>query len=145
MKRRGPQHERAEAAHKAVAAVQDLDAFLRAASALPALIHVSGLGQAAAMCATASRGGEGAGYQAVLCNLEDWLCAQCKWRPYGASASVPRNTETPGVALLAQLTNGGREAYVAATAEALQYVAWLKRLASAEALLRSVGTAGKLT
>jgi len=81
-------------------------------SALPAMILMSGLGQAMAMV----RSRKLAGYSQLYDHLQGWLCGG---RPYA------------GDDLINAIVQGSEADYIRAQAEALAYLEWLKKFAVA--------------
>jgi CRISPR-associated protein Cmr5 len=85
-------------------------------SGLPANILMSGLGQAAAtLCA-----GKKEGHRLLYAHLSDWLCGADEDSPY------PK-----GDNLLENITKHDEDAYLHAQNEAMAYLEWLKKFATA--------------
>jgi CRISPR type III-B/RAMP module-associated protein Cmr5 len=139
MDKKVPDHERAQAALTAVRALRGEPEQARRykpyVNAFPALILGAGLGQAVAtyMAAAGRGGGQAESYQAILRQLESWLCRECRWSLYlEAVAGEPASTsKSHGERLLMRIIRGNRNQLRAGTTEALAYVAWLKKLANA--------------
>jgi CRISPR type III-B/RAMP module-associated protein Cmr5 len=135
VKRDPPDHLRARAAHKAIRALGSEPArrYKPYVNALPAVVLGAGLGQAVAtyMAAAARSGGDPKSYERILQHLQGWLCDEggCEWSPY--RKPVKNETDRAGVRLLLRITEGSRADLLAGTAEALAYIAWLKKLANA--------------
>ncbi len=107
-----------EAIHKARRelrpdALKELKSY---ASALPAMIHMNGLGQAAAFIL--SKGQEAAAYQRLYDILGGWLCA--KGKPYAGYND-----------LMGAITGADMHAYRLAQAEAQALLDWVKKFANA--------------
>lgn len=88
--------------------------FAGACTAAPSMIHVNGLGQTLAYC----RSKGGVHYQ-VYRILSDWLTAQ----------GQPLHGK--GGDALKAITEGNMGSYLAAQAEAQEYLSWLKKFAKA--------------
>lgn len=105
------------------------------AKSLPANIVMAGLGQAVAMAMSkaggsegASAGGDKAAWTALLRHLEQWLLREAGGAsPYSGAPDERR----PGLALVKAVTEGDQRAYLAAQAEALAILGWLKKFANA--------------
>ena len=82
---------------------------------LPANILMSGLGQAVA---TLRAGGKPA-HRKLYEHLSDWLCSDDEDRPY------------PAGDLLEHITNHSEDFYLHAQGEAMAYLEWLKKFATA--------------
>ncbi len=83
------------------------------ASALPAMIQMNGLGQAAAFCRS-----QGGTYGTLYTLLSRWLTARNQ--PYHGNAD-----------LLAGITDGDMQSYRLAQAEAMMLLDWVKKFAKA--------------
>lgn len=79
---------------------------------LPATILMNGLGQAAATLLARAKGNKEDPHYVLYAHLESWLC------------------ENNGD-LMATITNNDRHAYVQAQVEALAWLEWLKKFATA--------------
>lgn len=90
-------------------------------SALPATILMNGLGQAAATV----RAGSQPGYEQLYDHLSGWLCGGDAESPY------------PEGDLLTNITTHHEDHYLHAQAEAMAYLEWLKKFATA--FLEKVG------
>ncbi|MFB6259734.1 MAG: type III-B CRISPR module-associated protein Cmr5 [Thiohalorhabdaceae bacterium] len=93
--------------------------FVAYASGLPAMIHMNGLGQAAAFYR--SKGGDkqgGASYQYLYDLLSDWLCDE--GQPFEDHSD-----------LLVGITSADMAAYMLAQAEAQALMDWVKKFAKA--------------
>jgi CRISPR-associated protein Cmr5 len=93
---------------------------------LPATIVMAGLGQAVAMLLARGKDGEGnqAAYKQLHDHLSAWLlckdsCCPCADRP------------EDGTRLIDRIVKGSQDDYLLAQAEALAYLDWLKKLATA--------------
>lgn len=84
-------------------------------SALPASILTNGLGQTAATV----RAGSQPGYEQLYDHLSSWLCDG------DAESSYPKGD------LLENITNNNEDHYLHAQAEAMAYLEWLKKFATA--------------
>lgn len=82
---------------------------------LPATILANGLGQAAATLLAAAKGNDDA-HKALYRHLEAWLCRDDAQAPY------PGQND-----LMAAITGSDRHVYIHAQAEAMQWLAWLKK------------------
>jgi CRISPR-associated protein Cmr5 len=101
------------------------DRFKAYVQAMPAMIHMNGLGQTAAFYRSKS-GGKDSGakaYDAVYQILSDWLTG--KGQVYQTSGNVPCQD------LLEGITQETAHKYRLAEAEALAYLEWLKKFAEA--------------
>lgn len=100
---------------------RDFQKALRAyVSEMPAMIHMSGLGQAAAFYRSKGKGDD-AKARARLCVynlLSGWLCQA--GQPYESKPD-----------LLAGITTGDMQTYRLAQAEAMAYMDWTKKFATA--------------
>jgi CRISPR-associated protein Cmr5 len=119
-----PQQRRAkfalEAVQKAIADKVSQKEYRSYASALPAMIRMNGLGQAAAFYRSKGAGGDAKAiaYQRLYQLLSDWLCQ--------SDASYGGHTD-----LLAGITASDLRTYQAAQAEALALLDWAKKFAKA--------------
>lgn len=96
--------------------------FCSYASALPAMIHMNGLGQAAAFCA--SKGGT---YKLLYDIVSEWMIRD--GQPFGPQAGAkPRDAAAN---LLEGITSSDMYRYRVAQAEALALLEWVKKLALA--------------
>ncbi len=89
-------------------------------SALPFMIHANGLGQAAAFYkskCTDSKGNEKLDYVLLYQLLSDWLGRE--------------NQPFAGMDLLTGITNEDMHAYITAQAEAMVFMGWVKKFATA--------------
>ena len=114
---------RAAAALEAVRSVRAGDAKIAAdyrsyVAALPASILSNGLGQAVATLLAQARGKDTA-HRRLYEHLSAWLCGGDRDSPY------------PVGCLLDHLTEHDQQAYVHAQGEALAYLDWLKKFATA--------------
>jgi len=91
------------------------------ARSLPADILQMGLGQALATLLAAAGGKQGDPHRLLYDHVAQWLTADRSGAPY-------RGREGQ---LIAAITEGDEAAYLAAQAEALAYLAWLKKFAVA--------------
>jgi CRISPR-associated protein Cmr5 len=96
------------------------ETFVSCAANLPASILINGLGQAAATLLVQAKNDENDPRKAIYHALEDWLCHKDPVSPY-----------FNGSTLLAAITEGDRDSYRHAQAEALAYLEWFKKLAVA--------------
>jgi CRISPR-associated protein Cmr5 len=115
------QQQRAAFALKAVqAAAESKDVqpgeFKSHASGLPAMIHMNGLGQAAAFFC--SKPGESPAYGRLYRILSDWLCGE--GQPFASHDD-----------LLEGITASDMDAYLLAQAEAQMLMDWVKKFAKA--------------
>lgn len=92
------------------------DKYASYVKSLPATILMNGLGQAAATL-MASTAGE---HKLLYRHLQGWLCRNESAAPYPGAGD-----------LLDAITVNSREAYIRAQAEALAWLAWLKKFAVA--------------
>lgn len=113
------EQRRAEHALRKVAEFGEISSeFMGHLSSLPYLIHANGLGQAVAFFQM--KRAEDASYAKIIDALSDWL--RSEGNPYHGAA---------GNDILAQIAAADMTAYMAAQAEAMQYLTWLKKLAKA--------------
>lgn len=92
------------------------DKYASYVKSLPATILMNGLGQAAAFL-LAKRDDA---HHILYKHLQEWLCRDDAMAPY------PRSGD-----LLAAITENSRDQYISAQAEALAWLAWLKKFAVA--------------
>ena len=104
-------------AHAGLAYQGELRSYLQA---LPAMIHMNGLGQAAAFYRgkAAGKGNKALAYQAGYQLLSDWLCA-------------PGQVYAGHGDLLSAITATDMHRYRLAQAEAQAYLDWVKKFAAA--------------
>ncbi len=109
--------------------------YVAYAKSLPATILVSGLGQAVATAMSraggdgeATGGGNREAWKALLRHLEDWLVRELAESPYHDPGAQENR---PGLALMRKIVERDQDAYVAAQAEALAYLQWIKKFANA--------------
>jgi CRISPR-associated protein Cmr5 len=98
------------------------DKYLSYAESLPASILMNGLGQAAAILLSASKGKPQDPHMVLYKDLEDWLLNQCQSSPYYRSGVKD---------LMKAITGGSKSDYQKAQAEALKWLEWLKKFARA--------------
>lgn len=140
MSRRELEQRRARFALERVRALEGRDprtkrSYTAYAKSLPANIIMAGLGQAVAMAMSkaggsegASAGGDKAAWAALLQHLELWLLQEAgPASPYRGTPDGKR----PGLALMRAITEGDQDAYLAAQAEAIACLGWLKKFANA--------------
>lgn len=118
-----------ERAADALAKVRNIDQTLNAEKAekfasyvegLPATILANGLGQAAATLLARAKGDrQDPHYKLYVC-LQEWLCRDARQAPYRAA-----------VDLMEAIVNNDRTTYLRAQAEALAWLAWLKKFTAA--------------
>ncbi len=99
---------------------EDREKFVSYAENAPASILINGLGQAAATLLAQAKGVPEDPHRAVYDALQDWLCRDSTMAPY-----------KPGKDLLTAITEGDRDSYLHAQAEALAYLEWYKKFAVA--------------
>lgn len=87
---------------------------------MPAMVVMSGLGQACAMLLAQAKGKEKDAHRVLYNHLEQWLCRNDALAPY-------RNQKT----LMQAIVDGSQRDYVLAQTEALAYLTWLKRFGQA--------------
>lgn len=99
---------------------KDKERYKSYASAFPFMIHANGLGQAAAFYKSKSTGtGEGTQIYAALYELlSGWLISE--GQPYHGCAD-----------LLSGITSRNMKTYIAAQAEAMAFMTWVKQFAGA--------------
>ncbi len=90
------------------------------AKSLPATIIMNGLGQAAATLLSSAKGDKSSAHHVLYEHLEDWLCNENANTPYKGSKD-----------LMAAIINNDRYAYIKAQIEALAWLEWLKKFATA--------------
>jgi len=96
------------------------ETFASYASNMPASILINGLGQAVATLRAQARGRKEDPHQIIFDAVQDWLCRNDAEAPY------------PGTnCLLTAISEGNRENYQHAQAEALAYLEWYKKFAVA--------------
>lgn len=121
---RSTEQRRAASALRAVRRVGDGEPRVAAeyrsyVAALPATVRGNGLGQAMATLLAQARGCTDTGHALLYQHLSDWLCGGDPYSPY------------PSGDLLEHLIEHDQRRYVLAQSEALAYLEWLKRLATA--------------
>lgn len=89
-------------------------------NALPAMIVMNGLGQAAAMLLARAKGDARKPHRLLYDDLSAWLCGN------EALPALPLDGD-----LVTAIMNGDQGTYLRAQAEALAYCTWLKRFAAA--------------
>ena len=88
---------------------------------LPATILANGLGQAAASLMAAAKGNRDDAHMVLYSHLQEWLCRQDDNRaPYTGAHD-----------LMGGITGEGRDKYIHAQAEAMEWLSWLKKFAAA--------------
>ncbi len=94
---------------------------------LPAAILQNGLGQAMATLLSASKGDpeNKSDHRRLYNQMEGWLCRDSELAPYQQKKDTKRKT------LMEAITNGSESDYLKAQGEALSYLQWLKKFASA--------------
>ncbi len=92
-------------------------AYGRQARRIPAQIQTNGLGQTLAFLRSKGKGQHDKEHQAVYNDLSEWVTGQMGWS---------------GSDLLSKILESDSATYRRATAEAIAYLIWLKRLAEAE-------------
>lgn len=91
------------------------------AKGLPATILANGLGQASATLLSAAKGDRNDAHMVLYMHLQDWLCRENDNRaPYPGARD-----------LMGAITSEGREQYLHAQAEAMEWLSWLKKFAAA--------------
>ncbi|NDP59532.1 MAG: type III-B CRISPR module-associated protein Cmr5 [Oxalobacteraceae bacterium] len=103
-------------------ALRDGDKFKSRASELPFMIHVNGLGQAAAFFRSKSKDG----YPELSLVLSSWLC-----RPEQISQPGRTHPFAGKQDLMQAITECSLHDYRVAQAEAMQYMDWVKKFANA--------------
>ncbi|HHX86955.1 MAG TPA: type III-B CRISPR module-associated protein Cmr5 [Firmicutes bacterium] len=98
----------------------DREKFVAYAENAPASILINGLGQAAATLCAQAKGNPEEPHGAIYEAMQGWLCRDDVAAPY------PSNTK-----LLTAITEGDRDSYLYAQAEALAYLEWYKKFAVA--------------
>lgn len=115
---------RAHDAYQKVQTIKGSDAqskYLTCVQGLPATIIMNGLGQA---CATLLSSGEAA-QRSVYNHLKDWLCAN-------STATAANTAPYAGEAdLMTAIINNDQNSYLRAQVEALAWLQWLKKFATA--------------
>ncbi|TYO92771.1 type III-B CRISPR module-associated protein Cmr5 [Desulfallas thermosapovorans] len=87
---------------------------------LPAAILANGLGQAAAGLVARAKGNDDDIHRVIYNHLEEWLCRENKKSPYQGEKG-----------LIDAITARDRNAYLLAQVEALSWMEWLKKFATA--------------
>lgn len=112
----------------------DVGKYSSYVKALPASILQNGLGQAMATLLAASKGKpamEGdrvnEAHRLLYEQIQTWLCHEAPIPPYNTT----NDTQAPGTELMDAITQGDEAAYIRAQAEALAYLSWLKKFATA--------------
>lgn len=95
------------------------DKYASYTASLPATIQMCGLGQAAATLLSAARGKADA-HKKLYDNLSNWLCRDEKEAPYRGAND-----------LMEAIVGNDRDAYLRAQAEALAWLEWMKKFATA--------------
>ena len=116
---------RASNAYKAVHQLTNHDKdwrkkYVSYAEGLPAGILANGLGQAAAALLAGAKGREDDAHKVLYLHLKAWLCRDDAQAPYRGQNN-----------LMEAITGNDRDTYMYAQAEALQWLAWLKKFAVA--------------
>lgn len=129
--------ERERAAHALRTIEQlptDVKKYTSYVKALPASILRNGFGQAMATLLAASKGeaamkngGVNEAHRLLYNHLQAWLCRNDSAAPY-PSEEEPAADSTE---LMSRITQGDEASYVRAQAEALAYLGWLKKFATA--------------
>lgn len=91
------------------------------AKGLPATILANGLGQAAATLLSAAKGKEDDAHMVLYRHLREWLC-----RDNDNRAPYPGAND-----LMGAITSEGRDKYLHAQAEAMEWLSWLKKFTAA--------------
>ncbi|HFC54173.1 MAG TPA: type III-B CRISPR module-associated protein Cmr5 [Gammaproteobacteria bacterium] len=114
--------DRARVALQEITAMQDgeLDKYVSYVKGLPATIMQNGLGQALATLLAASKGEKRDDHYRLYTQLEEWLCRVNRHSPYHGKNNLMR-----------AITSGTEEDYILAQGEALAYLHWLKKFATA--------------
>lgn len=94
-------------------------------SELPFMVHANGLGQAAAFFKSK---GQKDGYNFVFIALERWLCESSG--PFGSQQN-PASANKKPVDLMQSIVDADLHTYRMAQAEAIHYMDWIKKFASA--------------
>lgn len=97
--------------------------------ALPAMIHVNGLGQAVAFCKSGGQGSNAraVAYQRLYELLEEWLCGNAVEAP----SHQPYSAFDGPTPLLTGITQSDMQLYRHAQAEAQLLMDWVKKFAKA--------------
>ena len=117
---------RAAHALKSINAIKDIEHgnYKSYVSGFPANILMSGLGQAAAtLCA-----GKKEGHKLLYSHLSDWLCGADEDSPYPADKD---SSNRKNYILLENITKYDEDVYLHAQNEAMAYLEWLKKFATA--------------
>jgi CRISPR-associated protein Cmr5 len=96
------------------------DKFSSYVESLPATILSNGLGQAAATLLARAKGRDDDSHRMLYNALQAWLCRDAIQAPYRSAGD-----------LMNAIVNNDRNTYLCAQAEALAWLAWLKRFAVA--------------
>ncbi|MFY9541454.1 MAG: type III-B CRISPR module-associated protein Cmr5 [Dethiobacteria bacterium] len=94
--------------------------FVSYAESAPASILINGLGQAIATLLAQAKGNQEEPHGAIYAALKDWLCRDSTMAPYKGCKD-----------LITAITEGDRDSYLHAQAEALSYLEWYKKFAVA--------------
>ncbi len=127
--------ERARHAFQTINALpKNVGKYTSYVKALPASILQNGLGQAMATLLAASKGKPAMDGDAVnephrllYEHIQTWLCRDNRSAPYRTT----NGTEATNTQLMDAITEGDEAAYIRAQAEALAYLSWLKKFATA--------------
>ncbi len=114
--------DRARVALQEITAMEDgeLDNYVSYVKGLPPTILQNGLGQALATLLAASKGERRDDHYRLYAQLEEWLCRVNRYSPYHGENNLMR-----------AITGGTEEDYILAQGEALAYLHWLKKFATA--------------
>ena len=128
---------RAEDALRKVRSLEQCDEGLQTryvsyVASLPAAIITNGLGQACATLLAAAKGKLQDPHRILYENLQSWLCRDATDAPYG-----------PGD-LMHNITTQSRGMYLRAQVEALEWLEWHKKLATAYLRKASSAKVGKV-
>ncbi|HOP69176.1 MAG: type III-B CRISPR module-associated protein Cmr5 [Dethiobacteria bacterium] len=99
---------------------EDRKKFVSYAESTPASILINGLGQAMATLLAQAKGDQNDPHWAIYDALKDWLCRDNPIAPYKGCRD-----------LITAITEGDRDSYLYAQAEALAYLEWYKKFAVA--------------
>jgi CRISPR-associated protein Cmr5 len=97
--------------------------------AMPAAILMNGLGQALATERAAAKNDQA--HRNLAAHVSEWLLSDEAHTKYPNPDGMKVSNADPSLTLLTRMVEGNQDAYLWAQAEAMAYVAWLKKFANA--------------
>lgn len=125
--------QRAAHALKQIEGVSSAGKYPSYVKSLPATILTNGLGQALAMLKAQAKGDKKDPHHLLYTHMESWLCGKEPHMQTGGKSDI-KHTAAPykGQAnIMTAIINQPEQSYLLAQAEALAYLEWLKKFASA--------------